>query len=101
MLRPPRPDDDRLDRRMREHPREAEGAHAHAPLLGPRAKPVESREDALVLEAPVAVRSLGHARARRVALGCPVLTGQPAARERAEGLVADAVLGTERQELRL
>src|SRR5205823_12592373 len=99
MLRPAWADDDGRNRRMRERPGEGERAHALVAPLGFLPEPVEPGEDTLVFEAPVALGPLCHARARRVALAPPVLAGQPPARERAEGLVADAVLDAQRKQL--
>src|SRR5688500_15709654 len=97
MLRPAWAYDHRGHLRPREEPGKGERGHGDATLRSYRAQPLEAAPAALVLEPEVRLGALGHTRSGGIGLPASVLSGQPAARERAEGRKAEAVLGAELQ----
>src|SRR5262245_5728961 len=96
MLWPARSDDGGRDGRVPDHPGARERGRVAA-----LAQPLDPAVDALVLEVSVRPRTHGHARALGVRLVLSVLACQPAAGERAEGLVVETALGAEGEDLRL
>ena len=101
MLGPRRADDDRVDERVGQQPRERDGRHRDVPLGGEGGEAGEAGVDAVVVEVAVGARQERHPGAARRGLAAAVLAGQPTAGERAVGLVGDAVLAAERKDVGL
>ena len=101
MARVPGSDDRRIDARMVQRPGNRESGHvdaSRARFLGEAGQPAI---DVVALELTIRLGTQRHARPFRIDAGRAIFAREPAAGERAECLVEDAVLAAERYQLLL